>query len=109
MLEIIFVIFLFSLLVILHELGHFVVARRGGVDVEEFGIGFPPRIWGKKVLGTFYSVNLLPLGGFVRLKGEDGEATGPGTFGGATYLVKAAVLLAGVGMNLITAFVILYA
>jgi regulator of sigma E protease len=108
MLIIISVIILFSLLVILHEWGHFLAARRGGVEVEEFGIGFPPRIWGKKVGDTLYSINLLPLGGFVRLKGEDAADKGPGTFGGAKYSVKAKVLLAGVGMNLLTAVVILY-
>jgi len=106
---IILVIILFSLLVILHEGGHFIAARRGGVEVDEFGIGFPPRIWGKKVGHTLYSVNLLPLGGFVRLKGEDAADTGPGTFGGSKYSVKAKILLAGVGMNLLTAVVILYA
>ena len=108
MLVIIVVIFLFSLLVILHELGHFVAARRGGVGVEEFGIGFPPKIWGKEVRGTLYSINLLPLGGFVRLKGEDAAEMGPGTFGAAKYGVKAKILLAGVGMNVLTAIVILY-
>lgn len=108
MLVIIIVIILFSLLVILHEAGHFIEARRGGVGVEEFGLGFPPRIWGKQVGETLYSVNLLPLGGFVRLKGEDAAETGPGTFGGAKYAVKAKVLLAGVGMNLLTAVVILF-
>jgi regulator of sigma E protease len=102
------IVVLFSLLVILHEWGHFVAARRGGVEVEEFGVGFPPRVWGKKVKGTLYSINLLPLGGFVRLKGEDSGNTGPGTFGGARLKTKTKILLAGVGMNLLTAVVILY-
>src|SRR3954468_15283575 len=106
---IIFIVLLFALLVILHEWGHYIAARRNGVDVEEFGVGFPPKVWGKKVRGTLYSVNLLPLGGFVRLKGEDSGDERPGTFGGAKYAVKAKVLLAGVGMNLLTAIVILYA
>jgi regulator of sigma E protease len=106
---IIFIVFLFALLVILHEWGHYIEAKRNGVEVEEFGIGFPPKVWGKKVRGTLYSVNLLPLGGFVRLKGEDSGDERPGTFGGAKYAVKAKVLLAGVGMNLLTAIVILYA
>ena len=108
MLVIIVVIILFSALVILHEWGHFIAARRGGVGVEEFGIGFPPRVWGKKVKGTLYSLNLLPLGGFVRLKGEDAADAGPGSFGAASYAVKAKILLAGVGMNALTAVVILY-
>ena len=109
MLLVIAIILLFSLIVILHEWGHFIAARRGGVEVEEFGIGFPPRVWGKKVGATLYSVNLLPLGGFVRLKGEDAAEMGPGTFGAASFAVKAKILLAGVGMNILTAIVILYA
>jgi regulator of sigma E protease len=109
MLAIIFIVFLFALLVILHEWGHYIAARRNGVEVEEFGVGFPPKIWGKKVKGTLYSINLLPLGGFVRLKGEDTADDKPGTFGGASFPVKAKILLAGVGMNLLTAIVILYA
>ncbi len=58
-------------LVILHELGHFAVAKLAGVRVEEFGIGMPPRIWGFRVGETLYSINWLPLGGFVRLTGEE--------------------------------------
>jgi regulator of sigma E protease len=108
MLVVIFVIILFSLLVILHEWGHYMAARRGGVDVEEFGVGFPPMAWGKKVGKTVYSVNWLPLGGFVRLKGEDTDQSGPHTFASAKYSTKAKILLAGVGMNLLTAVVILY-
>jgi len=108
MLVIIVIVLLFAGLVILHEWGHYIAARRNGVGVEEFGIGFPPKVWGKKVKGTLYSVNLWPLGGFVRLRGEDTGDTRPGTFGGAKYLTKAKVLLAGVGMNLLTAVVILY-
>ena len=59
-----------SILVIVHELGHFVVAKRNGILVEEFGFGLPPRIWGKKIGETLYSLNLLPFGGFVKLHGE---------------------------------------
>jgi len=109
MLVVIVIILLFASLVILHEWGHFISAKRSGVDVEEFGIGFPPKIWGKKVNGTLYTINLLPLGGFVRLKGEDSDDTRPGTFGGASFGVKSKILLAGVGMNLLTAIVLLYA
>lgn len=108
MLIYIVIILLFASLVILHELGHFWMARRNGVIVEEFGIGFPPKVWGKIVKGTLYSVNALPLGGFVRLKGEDGEVGGKGTFGAASVSAKTKILLAGVGMNLVTAVVLLY-
>lgn len=60
-----------SLLVFVHELGHFLMAKRSGILVEEFGFGLPPRIWGKKIGETVYSINLLPIGGFVKLFGED--------------------------------------
>ena len=63
---------LFSLigLVTLHEFGHFIIAKKFGVKVEEFGIGFPPRIFGKKIGETIYSFNLLPLGAFVKMPGK---------------------------------------
>src|SRR5260370_13483749 len=64
-----------SVLVLIHELGHFLTAKKLGVKVEEFGFGFPPRVWGKKFGETLYSINLLPIGGFVKLYGED-EAGG---------------------------------
>lgn len=102
------VILLFSLLVIIHEWGHFMAARRGGVTVEEFGVGFPPKVWGKVRRGVLYSINLLPLGGFVRLKGEDGDDTSKGSFGAAKTWTKTKILLAGVVMNLITAVVLFY-
>lgn len=82
------------------------MARRNGVEVEEFGLGFPPRakiLGGKK--GTIYSLNWLPLGGFVKLKGEHDIDTEPGTFGAASTPAKIKIMMAGVAMNLITAFV----
>lgn len=99
---------LFVALVIVHEFGHFIMARRGGVEVEEFGIGFPPRaavIARKK--GTEYTLNWLPLGGFVRLKGENDSDTEPGSYGAARLSTKIKIMLAGVVMNLLTAFVLL--
>ena len=59
-------------LMIIHEFGHFIVAKKFGVRVDEFGIGYPPRLFGKKIGETIYSVNLLPLGAFVRIYGEEG-------------------------------------
>lgn len=93
-------------LIVAHEYGHAIAARRNGVVVEEFGIGFPPRAWGKKVKGTLYSVNWLPLGGFVKLKGEHDSATGKGTYGGASLWVKTKILLAGVVVNWLIAVLI---
>jgi regulator of sigma E protease len=98
---------LFVGLVVIHEFGHFIVARRNGVEVEEFGIGFPPKIWSRKTRGGFiFSINLLPLGGFVRLKGEHDSDTEKGTFGAATTWAKTKIMAAGVAMNLLAAFVL---
>jgi regulator of sigma E protease len=104
-------IILFILLIVLHEYGHFLVAKRNGVDVEEFGIGFPPKIWGKKlgkgIFEGYYTINLLPLGGFVKLKGESGDDLDKGSFKIASGKAKLKIMLAGVAMNLVAAFVIL--
>ena len=100
------------LLVVIHELGHGIVARRNGVVVEEFGVGFPPRAWGKKVKNSvlgknvLVSLNWLPLGGFVKLQGEHDSASGKGDYGAATYWQKTKILLAGVVMNWLAAIVL---
>lgn len=104
---ILLVIIIFSFLVIAHEWGHFIVARRNGVKVEEFGVGFPPRMFGRKKGGTIYSVNWLPLGGFVRLKGEDGEAKGRDSFANKGYWQKVKIVMAGVAMNLLIAYALI--
>lgn len=91
----------------MHELGHFIAARKSGVTVEEFGIGFPPVAWSKKLKdGLLFSINWLPLGGFVRLKGESDSATSKGSFGAASLKNKVIIMTAGVAMNLVTAFVL---
>ncbi len=105
-------LFILVLLVVVHEVGHGIVARRNGVEVEEFGIGFPPLAWGKKIKKSFlgknvlYSVNWLPLGGFVRLKGEYDAATVKGGYGAASYWVKTKILFAGVAMNWLVAILL---
>ena len=100
-------IILFVGLVVIHEFGHFIFARRNGVEVEEFGIGFPPKIWGRKTKKGFdFTINWLPLGGFVRLKGEHDADTEPGTFGAASTWAKTKIMAAGVGMNLLVALVL---
>lgn len=99
-------------LVVVHELGHGIVARRNGVTVEEFGVGFPPLAWGRKVKNSIlgknvlFSVNWLPIGGFVKLKGEFDAASKKGDYGAASFWAKTKIILAGVAMNWITAAVI---
>lgn len=100
------------ILVVIHELGHGIVARRNGVVVEEFGVGFPPLAWGKKVKQSIlgknvrYTINWLPLGGFVKLQGEYDSANKKGDYGAATYWQKTRILLAGVVMNWLAAIVL---
>jgi regulator of sigma E protease len=99
---------LFLSLVVVHEFGHFIMARRGGVEVEEFGIGFPPRLFKKRMKnGWLFTINLLPLGGFVKLKGEHDTDTQPGSFGAASLGTKTKIMIAGVTMNLIASYLLL--
>jgi regulator of sigma E protease len=101
-------VFILGALVIIHELGHFVVARLARVRVLEFGIGFPPRARVLRSKGeTLYTLNWLPIGGFVKLEGEDGNDAGdPRSFAAQRYLTKMLILVAGVAMNVFLAFAI---
>lgn len=89
-----------TILVLVHEFGHFIIAKKMGVKVEEFGIGLPPRLFGIKKGETLYSVNLLPLGGFVKLFGEEYDELGKGnknrTFVNKTPWQKTLIILGGV-------------
>ncbi|HOF42722.1 MAG TPA: RIP metalloprotease RseP [Candidatus Moranbacteria bacterium] len=148
MLTIITFVIILGILVFVHELGHFVVARRNGIKAEEFGFGFPPRaigiqflrsrdrknpvkkwriIWGSKdgddsnekkdirearkkdfIGGTIYSLNWLPIGGFVKIKGEDGEEKkDKDSFSSKSAWIRVKVLAAGVVMNFILAWALL--
>ena len=100
-------LFLLVLLVVLHELGHAIAARRNGVVVEEFGIGFPPQAWAKKLKnGVLFSVNWLPLGGYVKLQGEHDAANKKGDYGSVSLWAKTKILLAGVFINWAVAVII---
>lgn len=87
-----------SVLVLVHELGHFIAAKKLKVKVDEFGFGYPPRLLGIKKKGTIYSLNWLPFGGFVRMRGEDLNA-GKGSFAKKSKKARLAILLAGISMN----------
>jgi regulator of sigma E protease len=95
-----------AILIFLHELGHFVMARRAGVRVEEFGIGLPPRVWGIRRGDTLYSLNAIPFGGFVRVHGEDGKSFSEDSMQSKTMGQRARFLVAGSVMNFLTAFVL---
>ncbi len=97
-----------SIIVFVHEIGHFYTAIKLGIGVEEFGFGFPPRLFGIKRKGILYSVNLIPLGGFVKIKGESGEETeDQDSFINQPVWKRSIVLFAGVFMNWVLAFVLL--
>jgi len=105
-------LFLLILVVLIvgHELGHFVSAKWTGMKVPEFGLGFPPKLWGKKVGDTEYTVNALPFGGFVKIVGEDtadeGAAADPAAFSNRPFLAQAATLLAGPFSNVFLALIL---
>jgi regulator of sigma E protease len=101
-------ILLFASLIVVHEFGHFIMARRNGVEVEEFGIFFPPALYKRKTKsGWLFTINLIPIGGFVKLKGEHDIDTEKGSFGAASLSAKVKIMVAGVVMNLITALILL--
>lgn len=104
--------FVLSLLVVVHELGHYTVAKLGGIGVERFSIGYPPRLWGIKIGETDYCISAVPFGGYVKLHGQDDFATpdeytaDPRDYRSKHPLLKIAVLVAGSLMNIVTAVVI---
>ena len=100
---------LLLLLVLAHEWGHFIAARKAGCKVEEFAFGFPPRLFSIERGGTKYSFNLLPIGGFVKIEGEDmdEENPSPDSFASKSASWRIVILAAGVVMNLLLAVVLL--
>lgn len=113
LLTIIAFVVIFSVLVLVHEMGHFLMAKRAGIKVMEFGFGLPPRIWGKKKGETIYSLNWIPFGGFVRMMGEDSKSKlmlkNKRSFIAQTPRTRFLVLVAGVTMNFILAWILLTA
>jgi len=93
-----------SVMMFVHELGHFITARLSGITVLEFGFGLPPRLWGFKRNGVVYSINWIPFGAFVKMLGEE-DPTDPGSFASKPRLIRAIVLAAGSAMNFLLAVV----
>lgn len=93
-------------LVFIHELGHFLVAKRNGVKVEEFAFGFRPRLFAWQRGETTYAINLIPLGGYVKMYGEADEATGPRSFRSKTIFQRFQILIAGIIMNFLFGWLI---
>lgn len=104
--NIIFIIFCLVVLIIIHELGHFLVAKKFDVKVEEFGVGLPPRAFGKKIGETIYSLNWIPLGGFVKLLGEDEKVDDKRSFSSKPIYQRALIVVAGVFAFFVMAFFI---
>src|SRR4030043_512905 len=95
-----------SVLILAHEFGHFIAAKATGCWVEEFGIGFPPRLYGKKIGETIYSINWIPFGGFNKISGEV-DPTDPRALAARKYWVRVLVISGGLLMNLILPFLLL--
>ncbi len=111
LLTVVVFLIIFSVLILIHECGHFFAAKRAGVKVEEFGFGLPPRLWGVKKGETLYSINWIPFGGFVRMLGEDSTTkqskASKRSFENQPLRTQAFIVCAGVLMNLLLAFVLL--
>lgn len=97
----------FGVIVFIHELGHFLFAKKAGVRIHEFAIGMGPKIYSFKKGETVYSIRLLPLGGYVAMEGEDGDSHDPRAFGNKSILQRASILFAGPFFNIILTAVIL--
>ena len=106
-LTIIVFLIVLGILVIVHEFGHFIVAKKTGVKVEEFAVGFPPRIYSKKRGETQYSINAIPLGGYVKMLGELEHSKDKRAFENQRPITRFWISIAGVTMNIILAWVLL--
>ena len=99
--SVLFAILLFSLLIFIHELGHFVAAKLSGVQVNEFSIFMGPALWSKQIGETLYAVRLIPIGGYCAMEGEDGGSDNPRSFDKAAWWKRLIILLAGAAMNFV--------
>ncbi|MDU4670985.1 MAG: RIP metalloprotease RseP [Finegoldia magna] len=107
MITIISSIIIFLLVILIHEFGHFIIAKMNGVSVLEFSIGMGPKLFQRESNGTLYSLRVLPVGGYCQLEGEDEENDSPNSLNNQSPLVRLKVILAGAIMNFILAFILL--
>ena len=105
--SIIFAILIFSFLIFVHELGHFIAAKRSGVQVNEFSMFMGPAIWKKQIGETLYSVRCIPIGGYCAMEGEDKESDNPRSFQNAAWWKRLIILIAGSAMNFIAGILIM--
>jgi len=99
--SILFAILLFSFLIFIHELGHFVAAKLSGVQVNEFALFMGPAIWKKQVGETLYALRCIPIGGYCAMEGEDGDSDNPRSFQKAAWWKRLIILVAGAAMNFV--------
>ncbi len=107
--SVLFAILLFSILIFVHELGHFVAAKLSGVQVNEFSMFMGPALWKKQVGETLYAIRLIPIGGYCAMEGEDGGSDNPRSFDKAAWWKKLIILAAGAAMNFIIGVLIMIA
>ena len=105
--SILFAVLIFSFLIFIHELGHFVCAKLSGVQVNEFSMFMGPVIWKKKKGETLYSLRCIPIGGFCAMEGEDSDTENPRSFQKAKWWKRLIILIAGAAMNFLAGLVIL--
>ena len=104
--SIVFAIFIFSVLIFVHELGHFITAKLCGVQVNEFSMFMGPAIWKKQVGETLYAIRTIPMGGYCAMEGEDEDTDNPRSFQKAAWWKRLIILVAGSAMNLLTGLII---
>jgi len=107
--SVLFAILLFSMLIFVHELGHFAAAKLSGVQVNEFSMFMGPALWSKKIGETLYSIRLIPIGGYCAMEGEDGDSDNPHSFGHAAWWKRLIILAAGAAMNFLVGVLIMVA
>ena len=109
-LSILLALFVFGIMIFIHEFGHFITARLSGVTIHEFAIGMGPTLisWKSKKYDTKYALRLLPIGGFVSMEGEDEESDDENAFNKKPKWKRAIILVAGSAMNILLGFVLMF-